>query len=87
MFVDKSTAKNNDLNRFYCSILSTIIKNIVDFGHTYFHLKKLDFSKLFIRFDWFCKTYKQGVLNEQKKSLVKFTLYLFVTCIFYKYLK
>ena len=87
IFVDKLTAKNNDLNRFYCSILSTIIKNIVDFGHTYFHLKKLDFSKLFIRFDWFCKTYKQGVLNEQKKSLLKFILNLLVTCIFYKYLK
>ena len=45
--------------------LSTVIKNIVDFGHTFFHIKKLDFSKLFIRFDWFCKTNK-AILNEKK---------------------
>ena len=82
-FKDKFTAKNFNLNRLYCSILSTVIKNIVDFGHTFFHIKKLNFSKLFIRFDWFCKTNKEAILNEKKNARNKFILYLISIYIFY----
>ena len=62
--------------RIKAALTSGIVKNIVDFGHTWYFIKRGRVGMLFRRFDWFCNLSTDVVVGETSKFRVRWVLWM-----------
>ncbi|KAL3901698.1 MAG: hypothetical protein SGPRY_012242 [Prymnesium sp.] len=65
------------IDRVKAAMLSCIVKNVVDFGHYFYFLRRGRFTMCFgSRFDWFCGLIDRCKSEERRKFLVRWLCWI-----------
>ena len=70
------------IDRAFAALLSGIVKNVVDFGHTFYFLRRGRFDMCVgRRFDWFCGMTDDVKRGERRKFLLRWLAWVAIICV------